>query len=196
MQCAIPVFDGLLPEPHNMYVLKLLFELAHWHGLAKLRMHTDATLEILSRITRSLGNTLRIFEEKTCAAFETRELERERAARQRCQEKSATNVASQTRKPTALDSIARKLKGFNLSTYKYHAIGDYVDTIRRFGTTDSYSTQPVSFYIMIYIALLNAVVGIRASLSIKHPKLGHFGLAADQYHNKYQRLSDESAILA
>jgi hypothetical protein len=28
-QCAIPVFDGLLSEPYNMHVLKLLFELAH-----------------------------------------------------------------------------------------------------------------------------------------------------------------------
>jgi len=57
-------FDGLLPEPHNTYVLKLLFELAHWHGLAKLRMHTDATLDILSPVTTSLGNSLRTFEER------------------------------------------------------------------------------------------------------------------------------------
>lgn len=178
----------------------LLFELAHWHGLAKLHMHTDVTLDIASHVTRSLGNSLRTFEEKTCAAFETRELERERAARQRRQEKSATNMASDARKLTPLDSNARskaqKLKGFNLSTYKYHALGDYVDTIRRFGTTDSYSTQPVSFSMMICIALLMVVVGIRASSSIEHPKLGHFGLAADQYRNKYRRLSDESAVLA
>ncbi|KAK0243613.1 hypothetical protein EDD85DRAFT_918032 [Armillaria nabsnona] len=30
---------------------------------------------------------------------------------------------------------------FNLSTYKYHAMGDYPGMIRAFGTTDSYSTQ-------------------------------------------------------
>ena len=81
-QCAIPIFDGLLSEPHNMHVFKLLFELAHWHGLAKLHMHTDATLEILSSVTRSLGNAVHIFEEKTCAAFEIHELECEQAARQ------------------------------------------------------------------------------------------------------------------
>jgi len=40
IQCAIPVFEGLLPELHNTHVLKLLFDLAHWHGLAKLQMHT------------------------------------------------------------------------------------------------------------------------------------------------------------
>ena len=61
----------LLPEPHNTHILKLLFELAHWHGLAKLCMHTDVTLDLLSLATASLGNSLCAFEEKTCAAFET-----------------------------------------------------------------------------------------------------------------------------
>ena len=145
---AISIFDGLLPEPHHTHVLKLLFELAHWHGLSKLGMHTDVTLDILSRITTSLGNSLRRFEEKTCEAFETRELEHERAAQQRRQEKSAINVVSGSRGPMASNSNARKQKKLNLRTYKYHALGDYVDTIRRFGTTDSYSTQSVSFYMI------------------------------------------------
>ena len=159
-------------------------------------MHTDLTLDILSHVTTSLGNSLRTFEEKTCAAFETRELERERAARQRRQEKSATNVLSDSKRPTAPSSKARKQKKLNLTTYKYHALGDYVDTIRRFGTTDSYSTQPVSIYMMFCVILLTVAVDIRASSSTEHPKLGHFGLAADQYHSKYQGLSDESAVSA
>jgi hypothetical protein len=44
------------------------------------------------------------------------------------------------------------------------------------------------------VILFTIVVGIRASWSIEHPKLGHFGLAADQYHSKYRGLSDESAV--
>ncbi|KAG2120548.1 uncharacterized protein F5147DRAFT_766462 [Suillus discolor] len=36
----------------------------------------------------------------------------------------------------------RKGKSFNFHTYKFHALGDYMTTIRRFGTTDSYSTEP------------------------------------------------------
>ena len=159
-------------------------------------MHTDATLDILSRVTTSLGNSLRTFEEKTCEAFETRELERERAARQRRQEKSATNVVFGSRGPTASSSKARKQKKLNLRTYKYHALGDYVDTIRRFGTTDSYSTQSVSFYMIFCVTSLTVAVGIRASSSTERPKLGHFGLAADQYHSKYRGLSDESAVSA
>jgi hypothetical protein len=38
----------------------------------------------------------------------------------------------------------RKQKKLNMSTYKFHALPDYVRTIRLFGTTDSYSTQTVS----------------------------------------------------
>jgi len=81
-------------------------------------------------------------------------------------------------------------------TYKYHALGDYVDTIRRFGTTDSYSTQPVSVYMVFCMILLTIMADIRVSSNTEHPKLGQFGLAADQYHSKYQELSDESAVSA
>ena len=39
---------------------------------------------------------------------------------------------------------SRKIKSINLATYKMHALGDYVDTIKMYGTTDSYSTEIVS----------------------------------------------------
>lgn len=85
IQCAIPVFDGLLPEPHNRSVMGLLFTLAHWHSLAKLRMHNDLTLEIMDTLTASLGKKLRDFVTKTCPAFETKELRREYNARLRAE---------------------------------------------------------------------------------------------------------------
>lgn len=31
----------------------------------------------------------------------------------------------------------------NLNTYKVHSLGDYVEAIRRYGTTDSFSTEMV-----------------------------------------------------
>jgi hypothetical protein len=92
-------------------------------------MHMDATLDILSHITASLGNSLCTFEAKTSAAFETRELEREWAARQRRQEKSGTSGVSQSKRPMAPDSRTQKQKKINLMTYKYHALSHYVDTI-------------------------------------------------------------------
>jgi hypothetical protein len=120
-------------------------------------MHTDVTLELLSQVTISFGTRIRTFQEKTCAAFSTHELEREQAARVRRQDKikkaaAETNSNAQKGKKTAeTNSQPRKRSGrqpkqFNLNTYKYHALGDYCNTIRRFGTTDSYSTQPVGLF--------------------------------------------------
>jgi hypothetical protein len=222
MQCAIPVFDGLLLEPHNKRLLKLLFDLGHWHGLAKLGMHTDITLDILSQATTSLGNSFRDFQEKTCAMFQTRELERERAAREQHRYKhngrlgftasshsteestavanrrtmpelcegagepinaanhitgltpacalsagESANVINSNTGPTPASALStgesvnatnpsseqapparrgtRKPKHLSLDTYTFHALGDYVKTIGYLGTTDSYSTQSVSF---------------------------------------------------
>jgi hypothetical protein len=133
--------------------------MAHWHGLAKLRMHTDVTLELLSQVTVSFGTRIRAFQEKTCAAFSTHELEREQAARLRRQDKvkkaaGGTNSNAQKGKKAMTktnfqpqkSSSGRQPKRFSLKTYKYHALGDYCNTIRRFGTTDSYSTQPVGLF--------------------------------------------------
>jgi len=59
LQCAIPVFDHLLPEPHNVHALKLLFDLAHWHALAKLCMHADTTLELLTPLLATTSENSR-----------------------------------------------------------------------------------------------------------------------------------------
>ena len=165
--------------------MELLFVTAHWHALAKLRMHTDATLDIMDRVTADLGNKLRSFKKTTCTVFETQELRRELDARLRrqrqqgqhkshhtpahAQEPNASNPASgsssgpadpdpavstSSHTPPNCDEAAgprvrptgaagRRPKTLNLNTYKYHALGDYTATIRRYGTTDSYSTEPV-----------------------------------------------------
>ena len=147
------MFDGLLPEPHNSHVLDLLFELGHWHGLAKLRMHTDPSLQILRDVTTSLGSCVRKFIKKTCSAFQTHELEWERAMWQRRQEREAasrqqqSNQDSEARSRTTTAST-RIPKSLNLRRYTYHSLGDYMWTIQHFGTTDSYTTQQVNNFLM------------------------------------------------
>jgi hypothetical protein len=141
LKCAIPVFDGLLPEPHNSAILRLLFICVHWHGLAKLRMHTDQTLEIMDHMTTEMGAEFRLFRNKTCTAFSTQELPRETAARKRRWGKGASMTPSAK---AAKEPSVSLPKQFNLQTYKYHSLGDYADTIRRFGTLDSFSTELVS----------------------------------------------------
>jgi hypothetical protein len=110
-------------------------------------MHTDSTLALFSKVTTTLGNTLRTFQEQTCAAFPTRELQREQVARMRRRVESVATAEPGSSKPKAqgLGNSARQPKQLNLRTYKFHSLGDYPHMIQRFGTIDSYSTQPVSF---------------------------------------------------
>ncbi|KAJ7115737.1 hypothetical protein C8R44DRAFT_880156 [Mycena epipterygia] len=151
LQCAVPAFDGLFPPEHNERVLKLLFRMAEWHSFAKLRMHTDPTLEHLRRLTPEIGRLVREFKTTTCAEFPTFELPREAAARVRREQREATaraatgasvpdNSAS-TSAPRAAEKSTKTQKELNLNIYKWHALGDYVPTILLFGPTDAYSTQ-------------------------------------------------------
>lgn len=144
--------------------MDLLFICATWHGLAKLRLHTDDTLKIFDQTTEALGEAMRRFANDD--SFQTRELPREALARARRATKgkkkntlvtpvsppgpsgiayapsassSSSNVTSSASAPST-----RRFKTLNLDTYKYHSLGDVASTIRRFGTTDSYSTEIVS----------------------------------------------------
>lgn len=201
-QSAIPVFDGLFDGEDGEDILRLLFACAHWHALAKLRMHTDQTLALLDEATSLLGVKFRRFVNHTCGKFNTRELQREANARaRRAAKKSSTSSAPRSR-PVELATAAQaatpehdhspptasaflpgiqqstagsstglprevgagsvafsppataghaglgpattgRAKTFNLDTYKYHSLGDYTEHIRQYGTTDSYSTEPV-----------------------------------------------------
>ena len=105
-------------------LLRLLYKAAEWHALVKLRLHTDLTLDLLEMVTREFGRLMRQFRDKTSDTFDTVELPCEAGARK--------------------GGGGSSKKKLNLNTYKFHALGDYVATIRRFGTTDSYSTQVVS----------------------------------------------------
>ena len=114
-------------------LLRLLYKAAEWQALAKLRMHTDSTLNLLTAITREFGRLMRQFRDETSNKFHTVEFPHETGARKGGERSS-------------------KQKKLNLNTYKFHSLGDYVAAIRRFGTTDSYSTQVVSLIFCCPIA--------------------------------------------
>lgn len=109
-------------------------------------MHTEDTLTLLEKATVKIGRELRSFRDSTGVSFTTMELPKETAIRaKRAWDKQASS--SQHNRQTQVSSAApasAKVKRLNLSTYKLHALGDYVRMIRLFGTTDSYSTQIVS----------------------------------------------------
>lgn len=150
--------------------MKLLYRTAEWHALAKLRMHSDSTLVLLEELTIEFGKLIRQFRDLSCTQFQTVELPKETAARNRQQAKR--QVAAPCTTPISAPSVTTnygptlsfttpaatastnhfqgqaqasrprtKSKILNLLTVKLHFLGDYVRHIRLFGTTDSYSTQ-------------------------------------------------------
>ena len=115
-QCSIPAFEGLLPNQHDRIVQKLLFELATWHGLAKLRLHTDSTLFDLENSATRLGNLLRKFKNEVCSEYATRELPSEEAAHGWRQAAKAMKVAGVQKAaggpqaPDTTNAVFKKLK--------------------------------------------------------------------------------------
>lgn len=117
----------------------MLFDLATWHAYAKLRLHTEDTLAFFDSATVVLGETVRKFSRTVCSHYHTTELPHEHAAHGR---RMAAIAAKQPQNAQGR-TVGVKVKLLNLQTYKYHALGDYPNTIWCMGTTDSYSTQPV-----------------------------------------------------
>jgi hypothetical protein len=91
-------------------------------------------------MTFRIGSEFRKFNKRTCPAFDTRELRRETNARKRRHSKKASVSKPASKPESASGPLPKKL---NIQTYKHHSLGDYPKTIRLFGTTDSYSTEPV-----------------------------------------------------
>lgn len=208
----MPVFEGLMPEPDNSIIRTMLFDLNCWLAFAKLRLHTEETLQLFEQAITNLGNSVRHFQKTTCTRYVTTELPQELAARGRREARLATaqqevptavaaaipstveapardvrspasvsldpNMPSIEISDAGLESVdtnlhpsetasvsrkgakgatksskkaklaakprrAPKIKTLNLSTYKWHALRDYPNTIRQYGTTDNFSTKDV-----------------------------------------------------
>ncbi|KAH9915299.1 uncharacterized protein BXZ73DRAFT_106270 [Epithele typhae] len=57
----MPAMEGLLPLADNEVVQDMLFELANFHALSKLRMQTDVTLDIMDDATTHMYDSMRRF---------------------------------------------------------------------------------------------------------------------------------------
>lgn len=147
------MFEGLFPAQHDTIIQSLLYRFAQWHALAKLRTHSESTLGFLDDTFKKLSRQLRRFCDFTCATFETVELPKEKAARQQRLARCVTGPNNTSSEPRA---SGPRVKRFNLNTYKFHAMGDYVQTIKLFGTIDSFTTQIVSIISFLNLETLNA----------------------------------------
>jgi hypothetical protein len=120
-------------------------------------MHTTHTIKSLRSQTKELGRQLRCYANKLCPKYATKPLPGEAAAAYRrraakikpaappgpAKTKKVAPGASEQPKKQNLKPKVPKGSGFNLETYKIHALGDYADNIEQFGPTDCFSTQQV-----------------------------------------------------
>jgi hypothetical protein len=182
-KCSIPAFEGLLPAPHDDIVMTLLFLLCQWHALAKLRQHHDFTLGLLDTTTSHLASQFQKFESQTCRGVKTLELPREAEARVKRGARGAattrtdttTKASTGTTSQPQASSTSRHQKFFNLGTPKYHSLGHYARCIRRYGTTDSYTSEIVSTYQSNCCLMLIAICD-RRKPTILLSRLGTSGL--------------------
>ncbi|KAJ7058168.1 hypothetical protein C8F01DRAFT_1085946 [Mycena amicta] len=149
LQCALPVFEGLFPEPFNTLTLDLIGWMSTWHAYAKMRIHTDSTLRSFDIATMALGKTARRFSNKT-SELQTRALVKETRAKQRRKTSKASKPGAQPAvgkqrshaAPADDDNVEdAPLTYWNLNTVKFHFLGYYVSSIPRFGTTDSHNSE-------------------------------------------------------
>ncbi len=135
-QVIIPAIDGLLPPRDNEIIINMLFELANWYSLAKLRMHHDVTLENMEYATKHMYEAVKTFAATTCQQHTAVELPSEREARSRRDKK---------KNPDGPSDSGRRVVTFNVvNTVKFHCLGDHTEYIRRCGPTDNTTTETVS----------------------------------------------------
>jgi hypothetical protein len=153
-----------------------LFELATWHGLAKLRLHTETTVQDLENSTARLGDAFRHFEKTVCPEYNTYDLPTEEAARSRRRTRKASAPPpthayadsgpeeDEQRQKKGKKIVKRKTRQLNLNSYKLHSLGGYAKAIRQFGTTDNYNSQTVCVFYEYYLLL--TICNSRVNLSI------------------------------
>ncbi|KAG6808787.1 hypothetical protein H0H92_002888 [Tricholoma furcatifolium] len=124
LQSAGPCFDGLFYETSrsvDQKVQDLLFALASWHASAKMRLHTDWSLDIFQGLTTDLTRQIRIFATDICPKFDTHETPKESRAR-------LTALRRKSDSKDGGNSIAAepaaKRRTFNHDTPKMHSIGE------------------------------------------------------------------------
>jgi hypothetical protein len=77
-----------------------------WHALAKLRLHTEHTLDALKKTTVQLGRQLRYFSSFVCPAFKTYETPNELEARARRELKKRASKAKSAGSAVAPQAVA------------------------------------------------------------------------------------------
>jgi hypothetical protein len=102
-------------------------------------MVTDSEIDSLEQATQLLGQLIRKFT-KDSFKYDTKETPAEVRRRKR----QATDKLSKGEAAEAQENIGARSRKFNMETAKLHFLGDYAESLRKYGTTDGYSSTIVS----------------------------------------------------
>lgn len=160
-QTAMPAFEGLLPLGDDQTVADLLYELMVWHALAKLRLHTEVTVEVFRAATTHMYAAVRRFARTTCETHVTHELKKESDARARRQGAKLGSKPVKTK--------ARIVKYNGWKTYKYHCLGDHPDYVELAGPLETTSAQTVCPYVH-FVRRADRLTVIQGELEHRHVK--------------------------
>ncbi|KAG6808398.1 hypothetical protein H0H92_004278 [Tricholoma furcatifolium] len=142
LQCAGPCFEGFFRRKIDSKIQDLLFIAAAWHASAKLRVHTDNTLDIFRGLTREFTRQIQYFATQICPHFDTIATPAEAATSLRAAAAKMKKNGDHTVGSILSTSGSKRMaKTFKIDTPKFHSIVHYPESIARYGTTDSYSTQ-------------------------------------------------------
>ncbi|KAF9465232.1 hypothetical protein BDZ94DRAFT_1281476 [Collybia nuda] len=114
LQDIIPAVDGLLHEPHNSMILTLVYRLAEWHALAKLRIHTKHTLACLEKSTTAIELAHRIIKRLYARTNKIN---------------AAKYIAKQERRQTCLRQAREASKAHQLRKHSHHVGFSENDTL-------------------------------------------------------------------
>lgn len=128
--------------------------MAYWHGLAKMRMHTESSVQLLDATYTVMGSHLRHFEQVVCPRYITKETQKEYAIRIR----AASRKKSASVAPLTPAASGQKPRSFNLSTIKAHLLGYAPRYIRMYGPLDMLSTMKVLISLsLLYSTCFNGI---------------------------------------
>jgi hypothetical protein len=118
---------------------------------------------MLEEQTITLGDKLQFFANTTCSKFKTFELFKEA---EKCQCHKAKKLQVENSDTHTTTGSTRQRKTFNMDTYKHHALRDYTETIRTYGTCNSYSTELVWLLWKGVFIVSNFLIYSRVNLNI------------------------------
>jgi hypothetical protein len=110
---------GSIPEPHNGAIQRLLFLCAHWHGLAKLRMHSDTHWISWMKLPHHLGTLFAI------SVMKFAQHTTQKSFLGKLVHVAVVNPESQINKESEAFRWHTLKKGVQPTTYKYHSLDDY-----------------------------------------------------------------------